>query len=93
MKPLVIGIDIGTSGARAVAMDPASRSSRRRRAKMADAWRRPPRPGRLVARDRGGARRVSRRSIARRVRALAVDGTSGTMLPVDGDGRAAGRRR
>ncbi|RVD45405.1 carbohydrate kinase, partial [Mesorhizobium sp. M4B.F.Ca.ET.019.03.1.1] len=87
MAPLAIGIDIGTSGARAVAMRPdfsiASRAA--------------------VPLDRFGANGrdpavwwaaveatlkellsgIDRTS----VRAIAVDGTSGTVLPVDSAGR------
>ncbi|MBZ9674347.1 FGGY-family carbohydrate kinase [Mesorhizobium sp. ES1-1] len=85
--PLAIGIDIGTSGARAVAMRPDF-SVAAQVAVSLDGFG-------LNARDPAawweavGAAlaellsRIDRRA----VRAIAVDGTSGTLLPVDGAGR------
>ncbi len=87
MTPVVVGIDIGTSGARAVAMAPSGDIVAQAAARMADhgdnfrdpaTWQRAldAALGGLLARvDAGG------------VLGLAVDGTSGTLLPVDRDGR------
>jgi sugar (pentulose or hexulose) kinase len=84
---LVIGIDIGTSGARAVAMDRSGGVAAQAGAKMA------------AHGDNGRSPSVWRRTMeaaldgllalidARRVAALAVDGTSGTMLPIDRQGK------
>ncbi len=84
--PLVIGIDIGTSGARAVAMDGDFAIVAFGAAKMADfsadhrdpiAW--------------WKALQVALEQVLdaidrRRVKAIAIDGTSGTMLPVSAAG-------
>ncbi|RWC44765.1 MAG: carbohydrate kinase [Mesorhizobium sp.] len=87
MLPLVIGIDIGTSGARAVAMRPdfsiagysavpLDRFGRGGRAPTA--W--------WQAVEAALTDLLSRIDRAA-VRAIAVDGTSGTLLPVDAAGR------
>lgn len=90
MSDLVVGIDIGTSGARAVAMDASGAVVAQAGAKMAalgdnlrDAcvWRRT-----LDAALDGLFAEVD----PHRVAALAVDGTSGTMLPIDSFGRPLG---
>jgi D-ribulokinase len=86
-QPLVIGIDIGTSGVRAVAMDASFAIAAHAGERMDDHgfdWR-----------DPNVWRRATRKALGDllrqvgpgRIRALSVDGTSGTMLPVGGDGR------
>lgn len=84
--PLVIGIDIGTSGARAVAMAPDFSVVASGTAKMADfsADHRDPAAWWKAVQAALG---IVLESIDRsRVRALAIDGTSGTMLPVSETG-------
>jgi hypothetical protein len=83
---LALGIDVGTSGARVVAMAPDFSIVAQASAAMSDFgddWRDPAVWWQAVehALDRvlAGIDRT-------RVRALAVDGTSGTVLPVDRDG-------
>ncbi|MDX8444443.1 FGGY-family carbohydrate kinase [Mesorhizobium captivum] len=87
MAPLVIGIDIGTSGSRAVAMHAdfsiAARAAvplERFGANGRDpfVWR-----AAVEATLKALFSHIDRRA----VRAIAVDGTSGTLLPVDGAGR------
>jgi len=87
MMPFVIGIDIGTSGARAVAMRPdfsiAGQSAVRldrfgQDSRAPSAWWRAVQAA--LAELLSGIDRVA-------VRAIAVDGTSGTLLPVDAAGQ------
>ncbi|AGB44013.1 pentulose/hexulose kinase [Mesorhizobium australicum WSM2073] len=87
MTPLVVGIDIGTSGARAVAMRRdffiAAQS-----AVPLDRFGPNPRDPRTWWQAVQAALAGLLSSIDRAtVRAIAVDGTSGTLLPVDTDGR------
>ncbi|TPI33478.1 carbohydrate kinase [Mesorhizobium sp. B3-2-1] len=87
MTPLVVGIDIGTSGARAVAMRPDF-SIAGQSAVPLDRFGQNLRDPRtwwqavqaVLAELLSGIDRAT-------VRAVAVDGTSGTLLPVDIDGR------
>lgn len=84
--PLAIGIDVGTSGARAVAMTPDFSVVAQASAGMTDFgddWRAPAVWWSAVQHALDGLLAGIDRN---RVRALAVDGTSGTMLPVDRDG-------
>jgi len=91
--PVVIGIDLGTGGARCVAVDATGSVAAEGRSEL------PPRAGRARgdrfeqdARDWWrvvveALRAVTGRLGARAVRAVAVDSTSGTLLPVDRRGR------
>jgi sugar (pentulose or hexulose) kinase len=84
--PLVIGIDIGTSGARAVAMDTAFNVVSSGSSKLADFssdHRDPVIWWRAVQTALGQVLDAIDRA---QVRAIAIDGTSGTMLPVRADG-------
>ena len=85
-KPLVIGIDIGTSGARAVAMDAAFNVVASGSSKLADfsADHRDPAVWWQAVQTALG--QVLDAINRRQVRAIAIDGTSGTMLPVSADG-------
>lgn len=86
-EPLVIGIDIGTSGARAVAMSPDFSVRATASAKLASFSSDPRDPAgwwSAVRSALGGVLAAIDRS---RVAAIAIDGTSGTMLPVDAHGR------
>ena len=87
MMPLVIGIDIGTSGARAVAMRPDF-SIAARSAVSLDRFGQNPRDPAVWWAAVGAALTELLSAIDRAtVRAIAVDGTSGTLLRVDGTGR------
>ncbi|WP_256751831.1 FGGY-family carbohydrate kinase [Mesorhizobium sp. Mes31] len=87
MMPLVIGIDIGTSGARAVAMHPDF-SIAARSAVPLDRFGQNPRDPAVWWAAVGAVLTELLSTIDRStVRAIAVDGTSGTLLPVDGAGR------
>jgi sugar (pentulose or hexulose) kinase len=87
MTPLVVGIDIGTSGARAVAMR-RDFSIAGQAAVRLDRFGQNPRDPRAwwqavqtaLAELLAGIDRTA-------IRAIAVDGTSGTLLPIDTDGR------
>lgn len=83
---LVIGIDIGTSGARAVAMAPDGTIVASGAAKLSafsDDHRDPIGWWKAVQAALGGVLEAVDR---RQVRAISIDGTSGTMLPVAADG-------
>lgn len=86
-EALVVGIDMGTSGARAVAMSAdfeVCASASAKLASFADNHRDPAGWWDAVRSALGGVLSAVDRST---VVAIAVDGTSGTMLPVDGHGR------
>jgi sugar (pentulose or hexulose) kinase len=85
--PLVIGVDMGTSGARAVAMSPdfeVHATASARLASFSDDHRDPAGWWAAVRSALGGVLAAVDRT---RVLALAIDGTSGTMLPVDAHGQ------
>ncbi|RVC80969.1 MAG: carbohydrate kinase [Mesorhizobium sp.] len=91
MTAVVVGIDVGTSGVRAVAMDPGFAIQAQAGVALADFgtdWRDPATWWRAVETAIDALLRLVD---ARNVRALAVDGTSGTMLPVDAAGGPLGR--
>jgi sugar (pentulose or hexulose) kinase len=86
MTPLAIGIDLGTSGARAVAMTPAFEIAAWGAAELADfgSNRRDPE---IWWQAVEAALEQALSKIGRdRVGAIAVDGTSGTVLAIDGNG-------
>ncbi|MGP1397306.1 MAG: FGGY-family carbohydrate kinase [Inquilinaceae bacterium] len=85
-EPLFVGVDVGTSGVRVLAIDAARATVAQGSAKLADfgmdnrdpvLWR--------AAMDAAFTSMLSH-VMADRILAVAVDGTSGTMLAVDGDG-------
>ncbi|PLP58314.1 carbohydrate kinase [Mesorhizobium loti] len=85
-EPLAIGIDLGTSGARAVAMTPSFDIVAQGAARLAEFGSDPRDPEiwwkaveRALTATLAGVDRT-------RVHAIAVDATSGTLLPVSGDG-------
>ncbi|TGS65853.1 carbohydrate kinase [Mesorhizobium sp. M3A.F.Ca.ET.174.01.1.1] len=83
MTGLVVGIDVGTSGVRAVAMDASFAIHGQAGVALADFgtdWRDPATWWRAIE---AALTALFARVDAGQVRALAVDGTSGTMLPVD----------
>lgn len=91
--PLVIGIDIGTSGVRAMAVDGRGMIVGEARAPLAA----PDQVGALVTQDpelwwsatAAALQTLCRQIDPSRVRSLAVDGTSGTMVAIDEAGRPA----
>lgn len=82
-EPLFIGIDIGTSGARAVAMTPAFDICASGAAKMAEFSADHRDPSAWWSAVKSALVQVFGQIDAGLVRAISVDGTSGTMLPVD----------
>ena len=90
IRRLVIGIDVGTSGVRAVAMDAAGTIHAQASAAMADFGADHRDPAVWWAATRQALSAMLAATDPSRIRALAVDGTSGTMLAVDAARRAAG---
>ncbi|TPN49256.1 MULTISPECIES: FGGY-family carbohydrate kinase [unclassified Mesorhizobium] len=87
MTPLVIGIDIGTSGARAVAMRPDFSIAGQSAVRL-DTFSQDPRAPSAWWQTVQAALTELLSGIDRAtVRAIAIDGTSGTLLPVDVAGR------
>ncbi|MDQ0457916.1 FGGY-family carbohydrate kinase [Rhizobium paknamense] len=83
---LVIGLDMGTSGARAVAMNPDGvvlATGARRLADVSEDHRSPEAWWTVIG---SALRQVLDQVDRERVRALAIDGTSGTILAVDASG-------
>jgi sugar (pentulose or hexulose) kinase len=87
---LVIGIDVGTSGARAVAMDQDCTVVAEAASRMDEHGRDGRDPAVWVAAVRSALGGVLARVDRGRIRALSVDGTSGTILAVDASGRPVG---
>ncbi len=93
-EPLYIGIDLGTSGCRAMAIDRDGRLQ----ARAATALPEPERDGARVEQDaelwwqgvRDTLASLLQKIPADSVRAIAVDGTSGTLLLADGKGAPLG---
>ncbi|WP_018430138.1 FGGY-family carbohydrate kinase [Hoeflea sp. 108] len=84
--PLAIGIDLGTSGARAVAMTPGFEIVAQGAAKLSDFGANPRDPKIWWQAVETALRAVLAKVDRFRVHAIAIDATSGTLLPVDGDG-------
>jgi sugar (pentulose or hexulose) kinase len=88
--PLFLGLDLGTSGARAVVIDGSGAAVASGRAAIAD-FGADPRDPQVWWRAAEAALRAALAGCeAARIVALAVDGTSGTMLAVDAAGRPLG---
>lgn len=86
MTPLGIGIDLGTSGARAVAMTPAFDIVATGAAPLASFSRNHRDPSAWWKAVEAALSAVLEQIDRPSVHAIAVDGTSGTLLPVDADG-------
>ena len=85
-RPLFVGIDVGTSGVRAVAIDRTRATVAMGRARM-DAFGPSLRdPAVWRAALEAAVSQLLRSVDGDRIRALAVDGTSGTLLAIDEDG-------
>ena len=89
-KALFLGLDLGTSGARAVVVDAAGTQVASFRSAIADHGANHRDPAVWWAAARAALSGVLALVDTRQVRAVAVDGTSGTMLALDGAGRPLG---
>jgi xylulokinase len=89
-KALFLGLDLGTSGARAVVIDATGAQVASFRSAMADHGTNHRDPAVWWAAAQAALKGVLALVNARAVRALAIDGTSGTMLALDGAGRPLG---
>lgn len=87
MMPLVIGIDIGTSGARAVAMRPDFSIAGQSAIRLDKFGQNPRCPSAWWQAVRAALTELLSGIDRTAVRAFAVDGTSGTLLPVDAAGQ------
>jgi sugar (pentulose or hexulose) kinase len=90
MTSLAIGIDLGTSGARAVAMTPAFEIVAQGAAKLAALGTNPRDPEIWWQAVEAALQQVLSKIDRERVGAIAVDGTSGTLLAIDGSGKPLG---
>jgi D-ribulokinase len=91
MSGLVIGIDAGTSGIRCVAMDGAGKITAQAGVQMADYGEDGRDPATWFRAVQAALRALIQQIDANSVRALAVDGTSGTVLPIDAAGKPLAR--
>jgi len=87
MMPLVIGIDIGTSGARAVAMRPDFSIAGQSTVRLDRFGEDPRAPSAWWQAVQTALTELLSGIDRASVRAIAIDGTSGTLLPVDATGR------
>ena len=87
MMPLVIGIDIGTSGARAVAMRPDFSIAGQSAVRLDRFGQNPRDPSAWWQAVQAALTELLSGIDRAAVRTIAVDGTSGTLLPVDAVGR------
>ncbi|WP_322416623.1 FGGY-family carbohydrate kinase [Mesorhizobium huakuii] len=87
MMPLFIGIDIGTSGARAVAMRPDFSIAGQSAVRLDRFGQDPRAPSAWWQAVQAALTELLSGIDRTAVRAIAVDGTSGTLLPVDAAGR------
>jgi xylulokinase len=86
MAELCLGIDLGTSGARAVVLDPEGLVVGAGKSALSDHAGGPRSPAAWWSATQHAVRAALADVKARDVVALAVDGTSGTMLPIDARG-------
>ena len=87
---LYLGLDLGTSGARAVVIDASGGTLASGKAAMADFGKNHRDPATWWKAARAALEAALARIDRASIRALAVDGTSGTMLAVDGAGEPLG---
>ena len=88
--PLFLGLDLGTSGARAIVIDANGRSVSTGKAALADFGENPRSPAVWLAAAEAAMDAALAPIDAARVAAIAVDGTSGTMLALDAAGAPIG---
>lgn len=86
LPDIFIGLDIGTSGARAVAMTEEGKPLASGSSPMAKHSKDHRDPAGWLGAARSALRAVCSKIERGRVRAICVDGTSGTMLPIDASG-------
>ncbi|MBM7069398.1 FGGY-family carbohydrate kinase [Actibacterium sp. 188UL27-1] len=91
MTPVALGIDVGTSGIRAAALDPDGGLVAAGQATMAEAGTDPCNPATWAAALRLSLNRLADRMPLSRIGAVCVDGTSGTVLGLDAAGDPVGR--
>ncbi|TGU97235.1 carbohydrate kinase [Mesorhizobium sp. M00.F.Ca.ET.151.01.1.1] len=87
MTPLVVGIDIGTSGARAVAMRQDFSIAGQSAVRLDKFGQNPRDPSAWWQAVQAALTELISAVDRAAIRAIAIDGTSGTLLPVDADGR------
>ncbi len=85
MSDLFLGLDIGTSGARAIVIDAGGVVQAEGKAVMADFGRNHRDPSCWWQAAAAATRKTLRQTDPVSIRAVSVDGTSGTVLGVDGD--------
>lgn len=89
-EAVAVGIDVGTSGVRAVAIDTAGEEIARADTPMSAVGPNPRKPDVWWTATVRSLEALLQEVEASRVRAIAVDGTSGTLLAVDAQGQALG---
>jgi xylulokinase len=89
-EALFLGLDLGTSGARAVVIDAAHRVRATAKSALADHGANPRDPAAWWAAAETALRGALAQVDSAAVRALAVDGTSGTMVGLDAAGEVIG---
>jgi sugar (pentulose or hexulose) kinase len=87
---LFLGLDLGTSGARAVVIDAQGKSLSTAKAALADFGDNPRRPAAWLAAAEAAIDAALASVNRGRIAALSVDGTSGTMLALDAEGAPIG---
>ncbi|AZO52769.1 MULTISPECIES: FGGY-family carbohydrate kinase [unclassified Mesorhizobium] len=87
MTPLVVGIDIGTSGARAIAMRQDFSIAGQSAVRLEKFGQNPRDPSAWWQAVQAALAELLSGVDRAAIRAIAIDGTSGTLLPVDADGR------
>ena len=90
---LFLGLDLGTSGARAALIDAEGRIVAETRAAMADHGDRRADPAAWRGAAQAALRAIAERADPARIAALSVDGTSGTVLALDAAGAPLGDGR
>lgn len=96
MTAFTLGIDVGTSGVRALALDPRGRVIGMGEAPLSPTVGHPRReqePSEWARATWSAIRALGRETDLADCLAVAVDGTSGTLVPVDANGRALARAR
>ena len=87
---LYLGLDLGTSGARALVIDAAGEVVARAKSTISEHGPNPRDPRTWVLATTAAVKAALAQTDAKRVRALSVDGTSGTVLAIDARGQPLG---